>query len=309
MAFKTTTKVCPALLVLHFSINVCGQINDERAFFSGKYDKDYIATNHIKTVVVEGRFDTQIIPRKLFHFNRIGLLLKYQLIDSNGTEIDCNVYHYNQRNDLTQKIFVPQPPHTDNIFYFYKTYKKNKLINDSSTWMSSAINYFYDFRGRLSKTMSPYRNGYIKISRKIISNEYDILGKLIHITECISRSDSDTIEQWLSDKTIVYKEHKIDKIIEKIFNGDIPTNQGNLEYSHDSAGNIISIERDTVSSYYYTFDGKKILSSKEEKFPARKLKNWAALIRINTITNFGNSLNYFARADYESDLFIVTRDT
>ena len=38
------------------------------------------------------------------------------------------------------------------------------------------------------------------------------------------------------------------------------------------------------------------------------MKNWAALIWINTITNFGNSLNYFARADYASDLFIVTKD-
>jgi hypothetical protein len=71
----------------------------------------------------------------------------------------------------------------------------------------------------------------------------------------------------MSDRTIDYSGNKMKKVVERIPNGEIPTNEGNVDYSYDSVGKVISIISDTVSSYYFSYDNKGLLKSKRQKVP------------------------------------------
>lgn len=211
--------------------------------------------------------DTNKLPTTVYYFDKNGFLEKQSIVDSNGKEQPKFLFKFNKYGDLTERITLPYDNYKADTFVIKREYKNKKVIKESSTYSPFTTQQFYNKKGDKIRTVHPYNNGYIKLSRRIVDYAFDEAGKLVHVTDRIYNGSSDKIEQWMSDRTITYLGDRIAKVVERIQNGDIPTNKGNVEYSYDNSGNLISIVSDTVASYYYTYDDKGVLKSKREKFP------------------------------------------
>ncbi|MEJ7822216.1 MAG: hypothetical protein WKF85_07840 [Chitinophagaceae bacterium] len=211
--------------------------------------------------------DTNKLPTAIYYFDKNGILEKQGIIDSNGNQRPKFLFKFNKYGDLTQRITLPENDYKADTFVIKREYNKKKVIKENSTHSPLTTQHFYNKSGDRIRTAHPYNNGYITLSRRVVDYEYDEAGKLVHVTDRIYSGSSDKIEQWMSDRTITYLEDKMQKVVERIPNGDIPTNKGNVEYSYDSFGSLISIVSDTVVSYYFTYDNKGLLKSKRAKFP------------------------------------------
>lgn len=211
--------------------------------------------------------DTNNLPTTVFYFDKKGFLEKQSIFDSIGNEQSRFLFKFNKYRDLPQRITVPFDNYKADTFVAKKDYNNKRVLKESSTYSPLTTEHFYNKKGDRIRTVHPYNNGYINLSRRIVDYEYDEEGKLVHVKDKISSGSSDKIEQWMSDRTITYIGNKMQKVVERIPNGEIPTNKGNLVYSYDKSGNLISIESDTVVSYYFDYDNKGLLKSKREKFP------------------------------------------
>jgi YD repeat-containing protein len=244
-----------------------GQTNDEYAFFEGTYSKDYIRKHRIRTVTKTSYMDTNKLSTTIFYFDKNGFLQKQSILNSNGVERSRFLFKFSKYGDLTQRITLPEKDYRADTFVVKREYNKNKVIKESSSYSPLTTEHFYNKKGDIIRTVHPYNNGHITLSKRIIDNEYDEAGNLVHVTDRIYNDSSDKIEQWMSDRTITFVGEKIQKVVERITNGDIATNKGNVEYSYDSFGNLISIVSDAVVSRYFTYDNEGLLKSKREKFP------------------------------------------
>jgi hypothetical protein len=252
---------------LFATVSSFGQVNDENAFFEGTYSKEYIRKHRIVTVTKTSYMDTNKLPTTIFYFDKNGFLDKQSSIDSNGNEQTRFLFKFNKYGDLTLRITLPYEDYKADTFVTKIEYNNKKVVKESSTYSPLTTEHFYNNKGDRIRTLHPYNNGYITLSRRIVDYKYDEAGKLVHVTDRIYSGSSDKIEQWMSDRTITYLGDKMQKVIERIPNGDIPTNKGTVEYSYDSSGNLISIVSDTVASYYFNYDDKGLLKSKREKYP------------------------------------------
>lgn len=252
---------------LFFTVFSFGQINDENAFFDGTYSKDYIKRHGIRTVINTSYMDTNQLPKTVYYFDKNGLLEKQSIIDSNGKERTRFLFKFNKFGDLSQRIILPYDNYRADTFVIQRKYNNKRIIKESSTYSPLTTEHFYNEKGERIRTIHPYNNGRVTLSRRIVDYKYDNTGKLVHVTDRVCSGSSDDIEQWMSDRTITYSGDKMQKVIEKIPNSEFSTNKGNVEYSYDSSGNLISIVSDTVVSRYFSYDKKGLLKSKKEKFP------------------------------------------
>lgn len=244
-----------------------GQVNDENAFFEGTYSKDFIKKHKIVTATITSYMDSNKLPTTIFHFDKNGFLEKQSIIDSSGKEQPRFLFKFNKYGGLIQRITLPYENYRAGTFVSRKEYDSKKVVKESSTYAAHTTEHFYNKIGDRIRSVHPYKNGYITLSTRIVDYEYDKAGKLVHVTDRIYSGSSDQIEQWMSDRTITYLGNKLQKVVERIPNGEIPTNKGNLVYSYDKSGNLISIESDTVVSCYFYYDAKGLLKSKREKYP------------------------------------------
>lgn len=265
--FHILKKLVAFISVLFATVCSFGQINDENAFFEGTYNKNYIRKLGILSVTKTSYLDTNKQPTTIYNFDKNGLLKNQSIIDSNGKEQPRFLFTFNKYGDLTQRITLPYENFKADTFIAIREYKEKKVIKERSTYSPFTTQHLYNKKGNRIRTVHPYNNGHITFSRRIIDYEYDQTGKLVHVTDRICNGPSDKIEQWMSDRTITYSGDNMKKIIEKIPNGEFPTNNGTVEYSYDSSGNLISIVSDTVVSRYYNYDNKGLLKIKKEKFP------------------------------------------
>lgn len=256
------------LLISFLFATLCsvGQINDGDAFFEGTYSKNYIKKHGILTVIVTGSIGKYKASTDIYYFDNHGFLKKQVIVDSNGNEQSKFVFKFNKYGDLIERIRLPYQHYKADTFVAKKVYKGNNLIKESSTYSPLVSQHIYNKRGDRIRTVHPYNNGNIPLSSRIIDYDYDKTGKLIHVTDGVYSGDLDIIEKWMSDRTIIYKKNKIIKIVEKIPSDDVSLNRGNLKYSYDSLGNLISIESDAATSYYYSYYPNGLLKSKSGKF-------------------------------------------
>ena len=261
-AMKTITLI----ISLCLTISSSGQVNDENAFFQGTYNKDYIKQHKIKTASAQYCIGTNILAPRIFHFDKNGVLLAENNLDSNGKEVPRFIFKYNQKGDLILRITCAYEGYKVDTDQYVKTYKGDLMIKDSSVQRHVSTTHFYNRQGQEIETSHPYIYGFLWHSRRVVKKEYDRNGRLIHITDRILKENTDTIDQWMSDRTIVYENNRLKKVIEKIQNGEIPTNRGNLEYTYDSLNNLQSIASDVVTSYYFTYADNGLLASKREKY-------------------------------------------
>ncbi len=257
------------LLISVLFATVCsfGQINDENAFFEGTYNKNYIRKLKIISVTKTSFLDTNKLPTTIYYFDKNGFLKNQSIIDIKGKEQPRFLFSFNKSGDLTQRITLPYENYKADTFIAIREYKEKKVIKEHSTYSPFTTQHFYNKKGNKIRTVHPYNNGHIAFSTRIVDYEYDQAGKLVHVTDRIYSVPSDKIEQWMSDRTITYTGENMRKIFEKIPNSEFPTNKGNIVYSYDSLGNLISIVSDTVVSCYYSYDNKGLLKIKKEKFP------------------------------------------
>ena len=260
-------KTLITLVFLFFAVCSFGQINDENAFFDGTYSKDYIKRHGIRTVARTSYMETNHLTRTVYYFDKNGLIERQSIVDSNGKEQTRFVFKFNKFGDLSQRITLPYDDYRADTFIIQRKYNSKKIVKGSSTYSPLTAQYFYNKKGDRIRTINPYNNGQVKLSRRIVDFEYDNRSRLVHVTDRVCSGSSDNVEQWMSDRTITYSIDKMQKIIEKIPNGEFPTNKGNVEYSYDSLGNVISILSDAVVSRYFSYDNKGLLKSKREKFP------------------------------------------
>jgi hypothetical protein len=211
--------------------------------------------------------DTNKLPTTIFYFDKNGFLQKQSILDSNGIERPKFLFKFNKYGDLTERITLPENDYKADTFVVKREYNKNNVIKESSTYSPLPTEHFYNKKGDIIRTVHPYNNGYITLSKRIVDYEYNEAGKLVHVKDRIYSASSDKVEQWRSERTITYEGNKMRKVVERIRNGEIPTNKGNVEYSYDSSGSLISIVSDTVASYYFTYEDNGLLKSKREKFP------------------------------------------
>jgi hypothetical protein len=255
------------ILLLTLTTASYSQVNDENSFFGGNYDKGYIKRNKIKAVTINASVDSNRLQTRIFYFTKTGILEKENVIDSNGKETTIFDFKFNNHGDLIRRITEPVKTYRGDTLYYNKVYKGNQLIKESSTWFPIIIEHTYNSKGQRIQTVNPYNSGRMPLDRRVVRNEYDSVGRLFHVTDCVFRSDTDTIEMWMSDRIIVYADNKIQRVIEKVANGSIPNNRGNLEYSYDGVGNILSIVSDTVASCFYTYNNRGLMISKRTKMP------------------------------------------
>jgi hypothetical protein len=211
--------------------------------------------------------DTNKLRTTIYYFDKNGFLERQSTLDSGGKEKSKFLFKFNKYGDLIERITLPYGNYNVDTFLIKREYKGKKVIKESSTYSALTTQHFYNNKGDRIRTIHPYNNGRATLSRRIVDFEYDNTGRLVHVTDRVCSGSPGYVEQWMSDRTITYSRDKMQKVIEKIPNGEFPTNKGNVEYSYDSSGNVISIVSDTVVSRYFSYDNKGLLQSKREKFP------------------------------------------
>jgi hypothetical protein len=241
---------------------------DEESFFDGTYDKAYIKKHKIKTIISYPSLDTTRFLPRIFYFDRNGILQKEKSIDSSGKEIITSSNFYNSYGHLIRKIIYPTKEYRGDTISYTREYKDGRMIKYISSTFPIPFTYTYNRQGQLLEVTNPYNNAYIQLSRRVVRNEYDSAGRLIRITERILRAASDTVEQHMSDRTLIYKGNRIQRIVERVKNGEFPTNKGNITYMYDHKGNVTGIESDIVTSRYYIYDNTGLLICKRRKLPA-----------------------------------------
>ncbi len=260
-------KLILLISILFATVSSFGQNNDDNAFFEGTYNKNYIRKLGIISVTITSYLDANKQPTTIYYFDKNGLLKNQSIIDSNGKVQPRFLFTFNKYGDLTHRITLPYENYKADTFIAFREYKEKKVIKERSTYSPFTTQHFYNKKGNRIRTVHPYNNGHIVLSRRIVDYEYDQAGKLVHVIDRIYSVPSNKIEQWMSDRKITYSGDNMKNIIEKIPNGEFPTNKGNIEYSYDRLGNLISIVSDTVVSRYYSYDNKGLLKIKKEKFP------------------------------------------
>ena len=259
-----------ALIIISFILLVVAsfaQVNDGDAFFNCSYNKEYIRRHKIMSVTQTSYMDTNKLSTTVYHFDKKGFLQKQGTVDSNGNEAIRFLFKFNRHGELTRRITLPHEHYRGDTVVFYRTYRNNKIIKERSPYVQFTFEHFYNRRGNLIRTLHGYNSGAMTPGRRAIEYEYDGTGKLVHVTDRVFRGSSDSVEQWMSDRTMIYKDEKVNKVVEKIPNAEVPTNQGNVDYLYDSAGNLINVVSDARSSFSYTYDGAGLLKTKTEKFP------------------------------------------
>ena len=232
------------------------QVNDEESFISGTYNKNYIISNNIKAVIEDYYIDDQKSSTSIFYFNKKGILEKRNTINKDGFENTAQIFHFNDNGDLVMMITPPA-----DTMHVYKDYIGDNVVKETLPYSNISLYHYYDEKNRKIKSENPYYDGSSILKWRIVKYFYDEISSKTHVTDQILNVSKDSIIQWMSDRTIEYKNDKMIKVVERIDNM-LLQNQGNITFSYDKNGDLISKVSDAVASKYYTYNNKGMLSEK-----------------------------------------------
>lgn len=158
-----------------------GQIaNDEDAFFNYSYDKALIKRNKVQTVTIQTGFsDGKSAGKHIYEFDKVGLLNKQSIYDSGGNlkrEIHFKTNSQHDLHSMIQNDF--EYNRVDTIRYF-KSYKGNQLIRDSSSRMPIVHYYEYSPHGERLKTVITANLGLGNNMKRVIINKLDSLNRIV----------------------------------------------------------------------------------------------------------------------------------
>ncbi|HSC53664.1 MAG TPA: hypothetical protein VLC98_08595 [Phnomibacter sp.] len=269
----TRFPIQPILLFCFFvvgqaSIAYTQEANDEDAFFNGTYQKVYISKHKVKTVTAEQYVNNKKVGSAIYHFDQNGLLQKMICLDSTGKKVNWHQFsfdaHGNQSSIISKHASSERPDTTLSSL----VYEGNLLVQEKSTYALFPTCHLYNAEGKRIASENKYVTGWLTPSKRKVQYSYDEKDRLVHVTERIVDSATDSTQQWMSDRTYKYPSKTLALVSERIQNGDIPPNKGNLTIRYDHNGNLISKESDAIVSRYYTYDRKGLMQSKIEKFPS-----------------------------------------
>lgn len=247
------------MFVYLFSIpNLIGQtLNDENSFNNYTYSKEMIINNKIATVTINTYFPNGTkITTSVFYFDTSGILLSESTEDYNEKGSRQEYFIINKHKDLIETITKDLTfKRIDTVFYF-KEYKDNKLVKDSSTFLNISDTYKYNKSGILvERTMnSPQR-------KHVVKYNIDSSGKVGSITETDSQNGYSIPANQCSNRDIVYNSNgkKVQEIEKLNSNNSWMANNGTITYDYDKFGNLIQINKTNESIHKYTYNEKGLL--------------------------------------------------
>lgn len=246
------------------------QVNDEVAFFNYKYDKEYIKRNKILHVIVDDYIGKQKNCVYHFYFDKAGFLKQETVIDTNGIKVNDFFFQVNKEGDLVSRKNINYELNKTSIVYYYKVYKNDKLIKDSSSELPFVTEYTYNNEEQnIQSTITMYTaNNNTVLSKRKIKNKYDDSGKLVEVKEVVYNENFDTTGFLYSHRLIKYNGNKVLKEQEMvIINPMFPLNKGTIEYLYDSSGNLTSIKSKVAASRFYNYNHRGLLSTKKTIMP------------------------------------------
>lgn len=242
--------------------------NDEDAFFDGTYNKEYIKKHKVKTITTEQYMNEIKGGKAVYSFDRNGLLQSMIAIDTNGTEQAWYYFSFDAHGNLSSIISRHLGIDRSDTVRALVVYQGQLLVQEKAPSAFFPTYHFYNEKGQRIASENNYINGWITPSKRKLRYVYDERERLTHITERIADSATDSTLQWISDRTYSYPSRTLTLVEEKVPNGYIPSNKGNLTIRYDRKGNLVSKESDAVVSRYYTYNRKGLMLNKLEKFPA-----------------------------------------
>lgn len=243
-------------------------VNDDLSFFSYSYDKDKLKNNKVETVTIE-----MILPsgkkssKSVYHFNEEGLLDKQIIQDKKGIILREFYFRPNSHKDLISRIQKDYQYKRNDTVQYFKYYKDDYLIRDSSSEMPISYCYEYNSEGGLTKTVINSNFDLGNKAKRVIINKLDSLGRVSNSIETVFQTENDSTGTLFSDRDFYYyPSGKLEKEIEKLNSGySRMANKGSINYEYDSGGNLIGLMRTNAASYIYTYNEKGLILTKRMK--------------------------------------------
>jgi hypothetical protein len=237
------------------------QVNDDITFFENSYDKKLIVANQIETVNIKMYSHGSFFSSSHYDFDKLGNLTNLIISDSIGKRLSEFNFKYNSYGDL---VFRKENNFESGNSYevnFFKTYKNDRLVKDSSTELPFVYEYYYNENNQLTQTVISFdASGKM---RKIISNIYGKDDQVVRIIEKIFNANTDTVGTIVSQRLVNYNVNgkKIEEI-EEIKDTYGFLNKGSIEYIYDEKGNLSEIKPINAAWYGYRYNDQGLIISK-----------------------------------------------
>lgn len=271
--------------ILYSEVTIAQILKDDLNFFEFNYSKEKIKQNKIKTITINQKVSNVNGGKSVYHFDTNGVLKKLLKTDSSRKKINEFLFLTNHKTDLICRIEIDYKRKKIDTVKYYKSYKENLLIKDSSSNMPMSYKYEYNSKGILIKTITEFNFGKGMNGKKVIMKKVDALNRIFKITEMVFQNENDEKGYIFSDRDIEYnKNGNMIAELEKVENNHtLLPNKGSITYSYDVHGNLIKILVKNGASYYYTFNEKHLITSERMKLFIEKDQFTDAAVDLQSI--------------------------
>ncbi len=244
---------------------VFGQIaNNDLDFFSYRYDKNIIKKNKVETITIEMSVsEGKSSGKSIYHFDKEGILFRQIIQDTKGNIKREFLFTTNSHNDLISIIEKDYEYKKIDTLLYFKSYKADKIIRDSSSELPICYNYEYASDGNQFKTIINSIFGLGNNTKRVIINKFDSLHRIINSVETLFENEKDIAGKIVSNRDFFYNHHgKIEKEVEKL-NGKYSwmANKGSINYVYDVSGKLICTIRTNAACYIYSYNEKGLITS------------------------------------------------